>query len=673
MSETCGVDQLGIDTIRTLTMDAVEKARSGHPGTPMGLAPVLYVLWDKFMKHNPKNPDWANRDRFVLSAGHASMALYSVLHIMGYDLSVDDIERFRQLGSKCAGHPERGLTPGVEVTTGPLGQGAATSVGLAMARRWLASYFNRPGFDIVDYRVFSVLGDGCMMEGVTGEAASLAGHLGLADLTWIYDSNRVTIEGSTALAFSEDVETRFQAYGWRVFGVDDANDLGKLEGALQGAVAESERPSLIIVESEIAYGSPGKQGSAAAHSGPLGEEDVRGAKQSYGWDPEKTFHVPEPVQARRTRAIEAGHAREETWNRLFSDYDEIHPDLAKAFGMFDAQELPEGCERVIPTFPADPKGLSSREANGKILNALAREIPWLIGGSADLGKSNKTVIDGAVSISKDNPGGRNIHFGVREHAMGAVLNGMALSKLRPFGGTFLVFSDYMRPAIRLASMMGQPVIYVFSHDSIAVGEDGPTHQPIEQVASLRAIPNLEVIRPADAGEVATLWRYVLALKDRPVAFILSRQAIPTIDRSKYGPARGALRGGYVLTDCADVPEVILIGTGSEVQLCLGAHEVLTQGGVRTRVVSMPCMSLFERQDAAYREEVLPGIVGARVAVEAGSPQGWDRYVGRSGEGEMIGMRSFGVSAPAAAVLVELGLTVDRVVEAARRVMEGKRV
>jgi transketolase len=667
------IDHLCITTIRTLAMDAVQKANSGHPGTPMALAPVAFVLWDRFMRYNPQNPDWPNRDRFVLSAGHASMLLYGILHITGYDVTLDDIMNFRQLHSKCAGHPEYGLAPGVETTTGPLGQGVANSVGMAIAEKWLANYFNRPGHEMSNYKIFAIAGDGCMMEGVSGEAASLAGHLGLSNLIWIYDNNQITIEGHTSLAFSEDVAARFMAYHWNVQRVGDANDLGMLERAIQTACKENERPSLIIVDSHIAYGSPTKQDTHAAHGEPLGEEEIRATKIVYGWDPDKKFYVPDEVKNYREQSLAKGKKFEDEWNKNFTAYAKAYPDLAKQFQLLQNREMPAEWDRRLPVFPADAKGLAGREANNKILNAVAAQIPWLIGGAADLAPSTKTLIKDGGDFQKGKYNGRNFHFGIREHAMGSIANGMALSKLRPYAATFLIFSDYQRPAFRLSSLMEQPVIYIFTHDSIGVGEDGPTHQPIEHLASLRAIPRLEVIRPADANEVAVMWKHIMQLKDRPVALVLTRQAIPTIDRAKYASADGALRGAYVIADCKDTPEVILIGTGSEVQLCLGAYEQLMQEGIQTRVVSMPCWSLYERQDQKYWEEILPSSVRARVAVEAGSTFGWRRYVGRHGEGNVLGMRTYGASAPIKDLLPEFGLTVESVVKVAKETLENIQV
>jgi len=672
MNAKLKIDQLCIDTMRTLAMDAVQKANSGHPGTPMALAPVAYVLFDRFMRYNPQNPDWANRDRFVLSAGHASMLLYSILHITGYDMTLDDIMNFRQLHGKCAGHPEYGLAPGVETTTGPLGQGVANSVGMAIAEKWLASYFNRPGHEIINYKIFAIAGDGCMMEGVSSEAASLAGHLGLNNLIWIYDNNHITIEGNTALAFSEDVAARFMAYHWNVQRVADANDLDLLDQAIQNALNETARPSMIIVDSHIAYGSPTKQDTHGAHGEPLGEEEIRATKKVYGWDPDKKFFVPDEVKNYRAQSLAKGRQFEAEWNKRFLAYAAAYPDLAKQFQMMENREISANWEHTLPTFPADAKGLAGREANNKILNAIAAQVPWLMGGAADLAPSTKTLIKDGGDFQKGNYRGRNFHFGIRENAMGSIANGMALSKLRPYVATFLIFSDYQRPAFRLSGLMEQPAIYIFTHDSIGVGEDGPTHQPIEHLASLRAIPHLEVIRPADANEIAVVWKHIMQLKDRPVALVLTRQALPTFDRTKYASAEGALRGAYIMADCQGIPEVILIGTGSEVQLCLGAHEQLMEEGIKSRVVSMPCWSLYERQDPAYWEEVMPSSVRARVAVEAGSTFGWRRYVGRHGEGNVLGMRTYGASAPIKDLLKEFGLTVEGVVKMAKETLSNQK-
>ncbi|MCP4253383.1 MAG: transketolase [Candidatus Scalindua sp.] len=669
MKEKENLDQLCIDTVRTLSIDAIQKANSGHPGAPMGLAPVAFKLWDRFMRHSPQNPDWPNRDRFVLSAGHASMLLYGILHIFGYDISLDDIKNFRQLHSKCAGHPEYGIAPGVEVTTGPLGQGVANSVGMAMAERWLQTYFNRPGHEIINYNIFAIAGDGCMMEGISGEAASIAGHLGLSNLVWLYDNNNITIEGETSLAFSEDVATRFKSYGWNVLHVQDANDLGSLEKEIKAAIDEADRPSLIIVDSHIAYGSPNKQDSAGAHGSPLGDDEIRATKENYGWDPDKTFYVPDEVAKFKDDMVAKGVKLEEEWNGKLKAYAEEHPDLAKQFNMMQNDELPEGWESVIPEFPVDAKGLATRESSSKILNQIADKVPWLMGGSADLGPSTKTYIKETSSFSKENYGGRNFHFGVREHAMGAIINGMSLSKIRPYGATFFVFSDYVRPAIRLSSLMKLPVVYIFTHDSIGVGEDGPTHQPIEHLASLRAMPGLDVIRPSDANELSVMWKYIMGLKDRPVALVLSRQGMPTLDRSKYAPAEGASKGAYVLIESDGIPDVILIGTGSEIQICLDAYEQLTSDGINARVVSMPCCSLFQSQDKDYREKVLPRSVKERIVVEAGSTFGWHIYTGRDNDCGIFGLKDFGASAPAGELYKDYGFTTERVVQVAKNVIK----
>jgi len=669
------LEQLIINTIRTLSMDAVQKANSGHPGTPMALAPVAFTIWDKFMKFNPGNPDWPNRDRFVLSNGHASMLLYSLLHLTGYDVSLNDIKTFRQLHSKCAGHPEYGLTPGVETTTGPLGQGVATSVGMAIAEKWLASYFNKPGHEILNYNIYAICGDGCMMEGISGEAASLAGHLGLNNLIWFYDNNHITIEGHTALAFSEDVAARFMGYNWHVQRVGDANDLEMLAEAIERAFKENEQPSLIIVDSHIGYGSPNKQDTSAAHGEPLGDEEIRKTKINYGWDPDKKFYVPDEVKEYRETVIRKGAVFEDEWNKKFSAYERVYPDLAKQFRELENREMPEGWEKSLPVFPANPKGPATRSANSKILNAIVRVYPFLLGGAADVGSSTKTYIDGASSFEKGIYDGRNFHFGIRENAMGAVANGMALSKLRPYTATYFVFSDYMRATIRLASLMQIPVTFIFTHDSIGLGEDGPTHQPVEHLASLRAMPNLAVVRPADANELSVLWKYIMGSKDHPVALILTRQDVPTFDRNLYAPAEGALRGAYILADSKPRPDVILIGTGSEVQLCLGAYEILKKDGIKARVVSMPSWSLYEMQGADYKEEVLPSSVKTRVSVEMGSTFGWCRYAGSDNGGGSIGINTFGESAPIADLLPEFGFTVDHVVAKAKEVLRlnGKKV
>src|SRR5215510_13664579 len=657
------LDQLSVNTIRTLAMDAVQQANSGHPGTPMALAPVAYVLWDRHLRHNPRDPQWPNRDRFVLSAGHASMLLYALLSLTGYDLPIEELKRFRQWSSKTPGHPEYGLTPGVETTTGPLGQGVANSVGMAIAERWLAAHFNRPGHEIVNHRVYAIAGDGCMMEGVSQEAASLAGHLRLSNLVWIYDNNHITIEGNTALAFSDDVAARFASYHWNVLRVGDANDTDLLDRALQTALKEDERPSLIIVDSHIAWGAPNKQDTSAAHGEPLGDEEIRLTKKRYGWPPDAKFLVPEETKAYTDRSIERGRQVEEEWNASFAAYKTAHPQLADEWERMNRGELTENWDKNIPTFPADEKGVAGRDASNKVLNAIASSVPWLIGGSADLAPSTKTRMTEGGDFEAGSYQGRNFHFGIREHAMGAILNGMALSKVRAYGSGFLIFSDYMRAPIRLSSLMEIPVMYIFTHDSIGVGEDGPTHQPIEQVISLRAIPQLLVIRPADANEVAEAWRVMMTSKHHPIALILSRQPLPTVDRAKYAAASGLRQGGYVLADSDGTPEVILMGTGSELQLCVAAHEQLKAQGVKSRVVSLPCWELFERQTQEYRDSVLLPAVRARVAVEAGTSLGWRRYTGI--DGRIIARRDFGASAPLKELLKQFGFTVEKVVEAAR--------
>ena len=680
---TQDLDRLCIDTIRTLAIDAVQQANSGHPGTPMAMAPLVYCLWQRVLRFDPADPIWPNRDRFVLSAGHASMLLWALLHLTGtkavnasYEVpgepsvTLDDIRRFRQLDSKCPGHPEYRWTSGVEATTGPLGQGVATSVGMAIAGRWMASHFNRPGFTMFDHDVYALAGDGCMMEGLSGEAASLAGHLRLANLCWIYDNNHVTIEGPTELAFSEDVAARFLGYGWNVTRVGDANDLALLERAFDVFRACDDRPTLVIVDSHIGYGAPHKQDTSAAHGEPLGEDEVRLAKRAYGWPEDAKFLVPEGVYAHFGRGIGArGRALREAWFARFAQYREVHPELADQLYRMQHRELPEGWDRGLPEFAPDAKGLAGRDASAKVLNVLAQNVPWLLGGSADLAPSTKTrlTFEGAGDLTATNPGGRNIHFGIREHAMAAIVNGLALSKLRAYGSTFFTFSDYARPAIRLAAIMEIPIIHVFTHDSIGVGEDGPTHQPVEHLASLRAIPGLVTLRPADANETVEAWRTIMQLRHDPVALVLSRQPVPTFDRSRYAPASGLARGAYVLADAAGgEPDLLLLATGSEVALCLAAYERLTADGFRARVVSMPSWELFERQPEGYRESVLPGRVRARVAVEQASIFGWDRYVGPAGE--IIGMHTFGASAPLKALQTKFGFTPDRVVHAARQAL-----
>ncbi|MCW6536130.1 transketolase [Sphingomonas lycopersici] len=672
-------ERLAIDTIRTLSMDAVQRANSGHPGTPMALAPVGWTLWTKFLRYDPDTPDWPNRDRFVLSVGHASMLLYSLLHLAGVKeldrtgkptgrpaVSLEDIEAFRQLGSKTPGHPEYRHTTGVETTTGPLGQGCGNSVGMAIAERWLAARYNKPGFTLFDHDVYSLCGDGDMMEGVASEAASLAGHLKLSNLCWIYDSNHISIEGGTDLAFDEDVGKRFLGYGWNVIHVDDANDVAALTAAFDAFRKTDDRPTLIIVHSVIGWGSP-RAGSEKAHGEPLGVENIAKTKEAYGW-PAKDFYVPEGVQAAFEQAV-AGRGRplREEWQATLAKYEEVEPALAAELDLILAGKLPEDWDADIPVFEADEKGLASRDAGGKVLNAIAKRVPWLIGGSADLAPSTKTDIKGAASFEANNYGGANFHFGVREHAMGAVVNGMTLSGLRAYGSTFFVFLDYMRPPVRLSALMELGCTWVYTHDSIGVGEDGPTHQPIEHLAMMRATPGIDTIRPADANEVAEAWRAIVSDGQHPTALILSRQALPTLDRSKYASAAGVAKGAYVLADSPD-PQVILIATGSEVSLVLGAYEQLKSEGIAARVVSMPSWFRFERQDAAYRESVLPAKITARVAVEMAGGFGWDRYVGA--KGRTVTMSGYGASAPAGKLMEAFGFTVGNVAQVAKEALQG---
>ena len=674
------LDLLCINTIRTLAMDAVQQAKSGHPGTPMALAPLAYIIWQNFLRFNPEDPIWPNRDRFVLSNGHASMLLYSILHLSGvkavnakYErlgepaVSLDDIKRFRQLDSKCPGHPEYHLTSGVETTTGPLGQGCGNSVGMALAGRWSAKRFNRPDFTIFDYDVYVICGDGDMMEGVSNEAASLAGHQMLGNLCWFYDSNRVTIEGHTDLAFSDDVAARFLAYGWNVLRVGDVNDLERLGEAIEIFRRTKDAPTLIIVESHIGYGAPHKHDTSAAHGEPLGEEEVRLAKRSYGWPEDAKFLVPYGVREHFHNGVgRRGRSLQEEWLAQFQRYKRCFLDLADEIERMQRRDLPADWDAKLPVFAADAKGLATRDSSGKVLNAIASHHPWLIGGAADLSPSTKTklLFEGAGDLEADTPGGRNMHFGIREHAMGAVLNGLALSKVRAFGSRFLIFSDYMKPPIRLSALMELPVIYVFTHDSIGVGEDGPTHQPVEQLAALRSIPGLITLRPADANEAVEAWRVVIGLKHQPACLVLSRQPLPTLDRTRFAPANGVARGAYILADAdGRYPSVILIGTGSEVTLCVEAYELLTREGIAARVISMPSWELFEQQEQAYRDSVLPPEVTARVSVEQGSVIGWDHYVGMNGA--KIGMHTFGSSAPIKDLLTKFGFTPDKVVSTAK--------
>jgi transketolase len=677
------IDQLCINTIRTLSIDAVQQANSGHPGAPMGLAPVVYSLWQSFLRYDPADPLWPNRDRFVLSAGHASMLLYSTLHLAGVravnakgevqkelSVSMDEIKRFRQLGSRTPGHPESHITTGVETTTGPLGQGIANSVGMAIAGKWLAANFNQPGFDLFNFRVYSVCGDGDLMEGVGGEAASLAGHLALSNLCWIYDNNRVTLDGPASWSFSEDMMTRFVGYGWNVTRVADANDLLQLSRAYKTFLNTTDKPTLIVVDSHIGYGSPHKQDSYEAHGEPLGEEEVKLVKRNYGWPEDAKFLVPDGVYQQFQNGVGARGNEERTkWTSLFAEYSKKFPELAARLSKMQRRALPEGWGKNLPNFPADPKGMATRESSGKVLNALAQNIPWLVGGSADLAKSNKTnlVFEGAGDFFTNEYKGRNIHFGVREHGMGAAVNGLTLTGLRGFSATFFNFSDYMRASMRLAALMEIPSLFIFTHDSIGVGEDGPTHQPVEQLAAFRAMPNMLVFRPGDANEVAEAYRVAMQHTHGPSTLVFSRQAIPTFDRTKYAPASGVAKGAYVLADAdGGKPEVILLGTGTELQHCVAAYEKLKAEGIKARVVSMPCWEIFDQQDAAYKESVLPAAVTARVSIEMGATLGWDRYVGP--KGKMIGMHSFGASAPLKDLLPKFGFIPDNVVAAAKQLL-----
>jgi transketolase len=674
------LDQLSINTIRTLSMDAVQEAKSGHPGTPMALAPLVYTLWNRVMYFDPQDPIWPNRDRFVLSNGHASMLLWSVLHLTGtcavnaaYErlghpsVPLDDIRRFRQLDSKAPGHPEYHWVSGVETTTGPLGQGVATSVGMAIAEKWLAQRYNRPGFDVFQYNIYAVCGDGCMMEGVASEAASLAGHLGLDNLCWIYDNNHITIEGNTQITFTEDIAARFLGYGWNVLRVGDANDIERIQQALEVFQKTRGRPTFLILDSHIGYGSPHKQDTPEAHGEPLGDEEIRLVKKGYGWPEDAKFLVPDGVREHfRAGVGTRGAVARRRWEDLFATYRAQYPELATEIDQMQRRDLPAGWDRNLPVFPTDAKGVAGRDASGKCLNVLAQNIPWFLGGSADLGPSNKTTLkyEGAGDFQADNPGGKNLHFGIREHAMAATVNGMALSKLRAFGATFFIFSDYARPAMRLSALMELPTLFVFTHDAMGDGEDGPTHQPVEHLLSLRAIPGLVVLRPGDANEVVEAYRYIMQLRHEPAVLALSRQPLPTLDRSKYAPASGVARGAYVLADAPQGnPEVILIASGSELSLAVQTHEKLVAEGIRSRVVSMPSWDIFEHQTPEYRESVLPSRVTARVAVEQGSTLGWERYVGRTGR--VIGMKTFGASAPLKELQRKFGFEPERVAAAAK--------
>jgi transketolase len=676
------LDELCINTIRTLAIDGVQQANSGHPGAPMGLAPVTYCLWQEFLRYDPTDPTWLNRDRFVLSNGHASMLLYAMLNLTevrwveNYEvlneltMPMEEIKRFRQLGSRTPGHPESHITSGIETTTGPLGQGVGNSVGMAIGSKWMAANFNRPGLEIFDYNIYAICSDGDLMEGIGGEAASLAGHLKLSNLCWVYDHNSITLDGPANWSFSEDVATRFVGYGWNVTRVADANDLEMLARAFETFHKTTDRPTLIIVDSHIGYGSPHKQDSNASHGEPLGEEEVRLTKKFYGWPEDAKFLVPEGVLEHFRDGIgKRGHDLRSKWTDTFAEYKQKYPELAEQLRLMQRRELPVGWDKGLTPFPADAKGVATRESSGKVLNAVAKNIPWMIGGSADLATSNKTTLkfDGAGDFQAGNWGGRNLHFGVREHVMGASVNGLIVSGIRAFGATFFNFSDYMRASIRLAALMEIPSIFIFTHDSIGVGEDGPTHQPIEQLASLRAMPNLVVLRPGDANEVVEAWKIIAQLQHQPVALVLTRQNLPTLDRTKYAAASGVAKGAYVIADAeGGKPELILMGTGSELSLCIDAYEKLKADGIKVRVVSMPSWDIFEQQDAAYKESVLPSSVTARVSVEMASTMGWGRYTGLKGRN--VGMHRFGASAPLKDLLKFFGFTVEKVVEEARKAL-----
>jgi len=676
------IAQLAINTLRTLSIDAVQKANSGHPGAPMGFAPVAYALFRDQLRYDPAEPLWPNRDRFVLSNGHASMLLYSTLFLAGVRsvdkdgkvqpgpaVSLDDIKAFRQLGSRTPGHPEYGLTTGVEATTGPLGQGVANTVGMAIASRWLGTRYNRPGKTLFDYDVYAICGDGCLMEGISSEAASLAGHLRLSNLCWIYDNNHISLDGKTALSFSEDAAARFASMGWAVTHVDDANDLTKLAGAFAFFKGTRDRPTLLIVDSHIGYGSPKKQDTSAAHGEPLGAEEVRAAKRNYGWPEDAQFLVPDGVLEDFAQALGTrGRAAREAWQQMFLEYRREHPDLAHEVDCMARRDLPQGWEGALTAYPPDAKGMATRESSGRVLEALGERIPWIVGGAADLSGSTRTAFKGEGPMEADHPAARNVYYGVREHAMGAIVNGLVLSGLRGYGATFFTFTDYMRTPIRLSALMEIPSLWVMTHDSIGLGEDGPTHQPVEQLAALRAVPHLLVFRPADANEVVECWRVILQNRHRPSLLVLSRQALPTYDRSQFSAASGTARGAYVLAEAAGgPPQVLLLATGSEVSMAVAARAQLAESGIRARVVSMPCWQLFEDQDAAYRESVLPEAVTARVSVEAAAVQGWDRYVGP--RGTIIGMRSFGASAPMKDVHKHFGFTPEHIAEAARALVQ----
>jgi transketolase len=667
MSSDKNIETLAIDTVRILAADAVQKANSGHPGTPMALAPMGHVLWKEFLNYNPKNPDWANRDRFILSAGHACMLQYSFLHLVGYDISLDDLKDFRQMGSKTAGHPEYGLAPGIDVTTGPLGQGFANGVGFAIAQKHLAARYNKPNFPIFDYNIYAICSDGDMMEGVTSEAASLAGHLELGNIIYLYDDNHISIEGSTDISFNEDVSKRFESYGWHVQFVDDVNDIHALQLALINAKSEKQKPSLIRVRSLIAYGSPNKSGTAGSHGAPLGEDEMKLVKKFFGFDPDKSFYIPTEVANYYKEIGETKGKKEADWNELFAGYKDKFPELAAEYEQAAAGKLPKGWLNYLPTFEPSDKKMATRQASGKVLNAIAESLPHLIGGAADLAPSTETNLKEFDSFTSENRDGRNFHFGIREHAMGSALNGMALTKgVIPFGATFLMFSEYMRPPIRLAAIMKIRPIFVYTHDSIGLGEDGTTHQPIEQLASLRSIPNITVIRPADANETAQAWRVALEHKDGPVVLVFTRQGLPIIDQNKYGKATQLEKGAYILSEASKNPDLILIATGSEVALVLDAQAKLEKDGISTRVVSMPSWELFEKQSAAYKESVFPKANRKRLAVEMASPMGWHKYV--TDEGDILGMTTFGESAPAEDLFKHFGYTVDNVVNKAKALL-----
>lgn len=664
------IEQSGINTVRVLAADAVQKANSGHPGTPMALAPVGHVLWAREMNYNPRNPHWPNRDRFILSCGHACMLQYAYLFLTGYDLNLNDIKNFRQLHSKTAGHPEYGLLEGIEVTTGPLGQGFANGVGMAIGQQILANRYNRPDFTLFDYNIYGICSDGDIMEGVCSEAASLAGHLKLGHIIYLYDDNQITIEGATSLAFNEDVSERFRGYGWHVQSVDDANDLDALTKAIDNARKETTRPSLIRVRSQIGYGSPNKMDTAEAHGSPLGEEEVKLVKENFGFDPDKHFDVPDDVLNFYREKGKAGIPKEQDWNELYKQYKEQYPAEAAEYELLSSGKLPNGWESKLPEFKADEKGMATRKASGKVLNAIASSLPLLVGGSADLGPSTDTTLNDYESFSSENHSGRNFHFGIREHAMGAILNGMALTRgITPYGATFLIFSDYMRPPLRLAAIMKIRPILVYTHDSIGLGEDGTTHQPVEQLLGLRSVPNFTVIRPADANEVTQAWRSALLHKDGPVAIILTRQNIPVFDRSKVASAEGTLKGAYVLSDCEGKPDIILMASGSEVQLILQAQEKLKEENIKARVVSFPSWELFEAQDDAYKQSVFPDNIRKRLAVEAGSPLGWCKFV--TDDGDVLGLDRFGESAPGKEIMKEFGFTVENVIKKAKEVLGRK--